>query len=124
MEHIKIEYSRGRGKYGKQYVYVRPSKKCFNRSRRWTPDKLQQGIEKHFPVVHYYLIDGFVIGAKNPEFALMEYYRVCDPSKIGQPFDVTEINPPAPGETPKPTDPGKSSHNSKRFFQPDALKCP
>ncbi len=88
MDYLKIEYSNGRGKYGRKFAYVRPAGKCSNRSRRFSIEKLASGIEKHFPSVNYYRIDGWLIGAKNEEFALKEYWRICEQSKINKPFEV------------------------------------
>ena len=88
MEHIKIEYSAGRAKYGRQFAYVRPAGKCSNRSRRVPVEKLEAAIKAHFPCVNYYQVDGFTIGAKNEVFALKEYWRICDKSKINKPFEV------------------------------------
>lgn len=89
--HVKIQWSRGRGKNGRQYGYIRPAKKCFNKSRRCTCKSVTAIMKKHFPVVNYYEIDGFVIGAKNKDFALKEYWRVCEKSKIKQQFEVKLI---------------------------------
>jgi hypothetical protein len=58
--------------------------KCSNRSRRVSLENIQQAIEKHYQTVNYYLIDGLTIGAKNEDFALKEYWRVCEKSKIGK----------------------------------------
>lgn len=88
MDHIDIEYSNGRGKYGQQYAYVRPAKQCFNKSRRVKAENLNSLIVKHFPHVNYYKIDGHVIGAKDEESALKEYWRVCSKEKIGKHFQV------------------------------------
>lgn len=55
---LKIDWSGGRGKNGKQYVFIRPAKKCLNRSRRTTPDKVQKVIDRHFSEVNYYWITG------------------------------------------------------------------
>lgn len=88
MEHIKIEYSAGRAKYGRQFAYVRPAGKCSNRSLRVPVEKLAAAIETHFPCVNYYQVDGLMIGAKNEKFALKEYWRICDKSKINKPVEV------------------------------------
>jgi hypothetical protein len=88
MAHIKIEYSNGRAKHGRAFAYIRPAGQCSNRSRRVPVEKLAAAIETHFPCVNYYLIDGWVIGAKNEQFALKEYWRICDTSKIQKPFEV------------------------------------
>ena len=91
MEHVKIEYSNGRGKHGRQFAYVRPSGKCSNRSRRCAAYKVNEFVAKHFPVVNYYKVDGLVIGAKNEQFALKEYWRICDQNDIGKRFKVTLV---------------------------------
>ena len=91
MDHVKISYSNGRGRSGKRYAYIRPSLKCFNRSRRCRVNRIEQTIAKHFPVVNYYQVDGFVIGAKNVRSALGEYWRVCELNKIGDEFPVELI---------------------------------
>ena len=88
MKHIKIEYSNGRAKYGRQFAYFRPAGKCSNRSRRVPLEKLASAIETHFPNINYYLVDGWTIGAKNEQFALKEYWRICDKSKINRPVEV------------------------------------
>ena len=87
-DQVKISYSYGRGKYGKNYAYIRPAKDCFNRSRRCETHKIDQLIQKHFPVVNYYLIEQRIIGAKNEEFALKEYWRVCAKENIKKIFPV------------------------------------
>ncbi len=94
MEHIDIEYSRGRGKYGQQYVYVRPAKKCYNKSRRFKIENADKLISKHFSHVNYYQIEGHTIGAKDEEAALKEYWRVCDKADIGKRFKVLPLNCP------------------------------
>ena len=88
MEHIEIEYSNGRAKSGRMFVYFRPAQKCSNRSRRVPIEKLAQAIEAHFPRVNYYHVDGLTIGAKNKAFALKEYWRICAKSKINKPVEV------------------------------------
>ena len=88
MEHIKVEYSSGRGKNGRKYAYIRPAGKCSNRSRRIQIEKVAEVISTHFPQVNYYIVDTLIIGAKNEAFALREFYRVCEKSKINQPFEV------------------------------------
>ena len=88
MEHIKIEYSAGHAKYGRQFAYIRPAGKCSNRSRRVLVEKLACAIKTHFPTVNYYLVDGLKIGAKSEQFALKEYWRICDKSKINKPVEV------------------------------------
>lgn len=94
MNHIEITCSYGRGKSGRKYAYIRPAKKCRNRSRRCSRDKIAACIERHFPVVYYYHVDGFVIGAKDPQSALKEYWRVCEKEKIGKVFEVTLVSYP------------------------------
>lgn len=76
-DHVDVRFSNGRGRSGQQYAFIRPALKCFNRSRRCRVDQIELVIEEHFPVVNYYKIDGEIIGAKNEEFALKEYWRVC-----------------------------------------------
>ena len=88
---IEITYSNGRCRNGQQYAFIRPSQKCFNRSRRCRVDKIDSAIKKHFPVVNYYRIDGHVIGAKDERSALGEYWRVCELDKIGMDFPVELI---------------------------------
>ena len=85
---VKVTYSAGRSKYGLRYAYVRPSGECFNRSWRCPEDLIDKIIEKHFPVVQYYCIDGHTIGARNPEAALREYWRVCEKGKVGVKFEI------------------------------------
>lgn len=86
---IQVEYSAGRGKYGRQYAYIRPAGNCHNKSRRVSADQVESTIEKHFPNVNYYLINGLVIGAKDPDFALKEFWRVCERQQVGKAFPVT-----------------------------------
>ena len=88
MEHVKIEYSNGRAKNGRTFAYFRPAGKCSNRSRRVPVEKLASAIDTYFPSVNYYLIDGIIIGAKNEAFALKEYWRVCEKSKVNKPSEV------------------------------------
>lgn len=88
MEHVEIEYSAGRGKFGRLFAYIRPAGKCSNRSRRVPVEKLAAEIEKHFPFVNYYRVDGLTIGAKSAAFALKEYWRICQKSKINKPVEI------------------------------------
>ena len=88
MKHVKIEYSNGSGKCGRLFAYIRPAGECSNRSRRVPVEKLAAAIETHFPCVNYYQVDGLIIGAKNEEFAIKEYYRICEKSKINTSFEV------------------------------------
>lgn len=88
---IKVDYSAGRGKNGSRYAYIRPVGKCHNRSRRVSADSVLDAIERHFPEVHYYQVEGLVIGAKSPEFALREFWRICKRKDIGKPFQVAII---------------------------------
>lgn len=90
MEHIKITYSNGRGKYGQQYAYIRPAMECFNRSRRVLAEKLQGEIARHFPgnKVNYYKVGDYCIGAKDEKAAIKEYWRVCNRGDIGRNIDV------------------------------------
>ena len=91
MKGITIDYSAGRGKYGRQYAYIRPAGNCHNRSRRVRVDMIGSIIQKHFPEVHYYLVNGITIGAKNEDCALREYWRVCDRELIGKPAQITAL---------------------------------
>jgi len=52
---------------------------------------VQEAIQRHFPIVHYYDVDGYVIGAKDEKHALKEYWRVCEKNKIGKAFPVSKI---------------------------------
>jgi hypothetical protein len=87
-DHIQVTFSAGRSKYGQRYAYVRPARKCCNRSWRCPEDLVHRIIERHFPVVRYYRIDGHTIGARNAEAALKEYWRVCEKGKIGARFEI------------------------------------
>lgn len=98
-EEVEITYSKGRGKSGKQYAYLRPAIKCWNRSRKvggFDTDDLKsaisKAIKKHFHPVNYYNVNGRLIGSNSLKGALAEYWRVCDLSEIGHQFDVTETN--------------------------------
>jgi len=88
---VLITYSNGRCKYGRKFAFVRPEMKCANKSRRFDMRNLETGISHHFPNVTYYLIDGLVIGAKNEKFALREFWRVCEKSKVGHVFEAKKI---------------------------------
>lgn len=91
-----IEPSYGRTKSGAVIVYVRPALPCRNRSRKCTVDKAHQIGEKHYLGCRYFLVDGIVIGAKNEELALKEYWRVCAPTLVGfTGFEIKEIEHPA-----------------------------
>lgn len=92
MVHIKVEYSNGSAKNGRVFAYFRPAGKCSNRSRRVPVDKLESAIQTHFPCVNYYQVDGCIIGAKNETFALKEYWRICERSKINKPVEVIYSN--------------------------------
>lgn len=48
MKPYSIKYSNGRGKNGQQYAYLRPSKKCSNRSRRVLVRNIQKAINKKY----------------------------------------------------------------------------
>lgn len=81
---VKVTYSRGRGKYGKLYAYIRPGKPCANRSRRVEVHQVDKWIEILYPAgeVHYWRIGGLVIGARDEDQAWREYWRVCERSQI------------------------------------------
>jgi hypothetical protein len=83
---VQITYSEGRGKAGRRYAFIRPLFKCQNKSHRVIADrnKIQEFIEKNFPNVNYYKVDGLVIGAKSEQFAMKEFWRICEKSKIGK----------------------------------------
>lgn len=91
MQYVEVTYSRGRGRSGTEYAYLRPAGKCFNRSRRVRADRVDSCMKIHFPHINYYLVDGHVIGAKDENFALREYWRVCERNKIGKQFPVSLI---------------------------------
>ena len=91
MNDISIVKSSGRGKNGWRYYFIHPSGKCSNKSRRVRADKVKETVARHFSVVKYFSIDGIVIGAKDKEAALKEYWRVCERDKIGKRFEVTEL---------------------------------
>lgn len=92
MKPYSIKYSNGRGKNGQQYAYLRPSKKCSNRSRRVLVRNIQKAIDKHFSEVNYFWIDGLIIGAKNDQFALKEYWRVCNKKYIGKHREIKQLD--------------------------------
>jgi len=48
-------------------------------------------LEKHFPVVNYYMVNGWRIGAKDEKFALREYWRICEVGQIGKDVPVQLI---------------------------------
>lgn len=89
--HLDIVISDGFSKNGAKYAYVRPSEKCDNKSRKVLARNIDNLIKKHYPVVRYYKVDGYTIGAKNKQFALGEYWRICERPKIGKAFDVLEM---------------------------------
>ncbi len=93
---LKIEYSNGRGKGGKFIVFIRPARECSNRSRRvfgftqsQLEDQIKKAIDKYYPQVIYYQVDGHTIGSCNERLALVEYWRICDIKDRGKIFDVT-----------------------------------
>lgn len=59
-------------------------------------DKANEIGEKHYSGCKYFLVDNVVIGAKNEEMAIKEYWRVCAPPLVGfTGFEVKEIEHPA-----------------------------
>lgn len=90
---VKIEFSRGRGKYGSFYVYIRPAFKCNNRSRRvqCKDDIIETTVKKYYSPCNYYMIEGYIIGAGNEKLALREYWKICDKSEIKKHFAVHPI---------------------------------
>ena len=90
---ITITYSEGRCKGAQRYAYIRPAEDCHNKSHRVKADiaTVNDFINRNFPVVKYFLVDGHVIGAKDDRAALKEYWRICEVSKIRQEFEVKEI---------------------------------
>lgn len=92
MQQVEIQYSLGKGKNGRQFAFVRPSGNCSNKSRRVAVEKIEQVIKKYFPVVNYYRIDDLKIGAKDEQFAVKEYYRICEKSKINKPVNVIPLS--------------------------------
>ena len=85
---VTIQYSSGRGKNGKRWAYIRPDTRCANKSRRVSADKIDETIEKYFPIVNLYLIKNRIFGAKDERDALKEYWRVCEQSEIGKEVPV------------------------------------
>ena len=79
---VKVEISSGRGKYGKQYAYIRPAKPCANRSRRVAAMDVDKWVRIIFPKVNYWNIGGLVIGARDEDHAWTEYWRVCEKEQI------------------------------------------
>lgn len=90
---VKVQFSYGRGKYGRSYVYIRPAFKCNNRSRRvqCKDDVIKAAIEKYYTPCNYYIIEDNVIGAANEKLALREYWKICDKSEIKKQFAVHPI---------------------------------
>lgn len=88
---VRVTRSLGRARGGIQYYYIRPALKCLNRSRRVRSDRVQWTIDKHYPVVNYYRIDGVVIGAKDEDSARKEYKKVCEMRKQREYFEAELI---------------------------------
>lgn len=82
----KITASNGRGKYGKQYVFIHPGNGCANRSRLVLRDKVEQTILKYYTPLNFYTVDGYKIGANTPENALAEYRRICSIANLKKQF--------------------------------------
>jgi hypothetical protein len=91
---VIVERSKGRGQNGKAYMFVRPAKKCMNRSRRVTPDKVQLTTDVYFTPMNYYLVNGWIIGSNTERNALKEYWRVCANEDIGKEFTVEYYSHP------------------------------
>lgn len=90
---VSIRVLDGFSKNGEQYVYIRPSKDCFNRSRRCLRKRENDVIKKWFTPVNYYIIQGKIIGSNSELNALREFWRVCDKSDIGKYFSISPANP-------------------------------
>lgn len=89
-KNVSVCYSRGYGKGGKRYYYIRPKDDCYNQSRKvsgWTGDELFDAIvrcvKKWYEPIQYFMIEGKIIGSNNEENALKEWWRVCEKSQIG-----------------------------------------
>lgn len=94
MEEVSVTISNGRGKYGKQYAYIRPGKPCVNRSRRVEVNEVEKWIRIIFPEVHYWRIGGLVIGARDEDQAWREYWRVCERSQIRKKeVEISKLEP-------------------------------
>lgn len=94
---VIIERSKGKSNTGVTY-YVRPNKKCFNRSRPViiydgadVDKRIKRLVVRWFWPMKYYTIDGITIGSNSESNALQEYWRVCDPSKKDKFLKATEL---------------------------------
>jgi len=93
MERISIIYSNGKGRLGRRFAFIRPTGNCRNKSRRCHVHDIQKVVDKYFPVVNYYSIDGLIFGAKDERFALREYWKVCEIQNKGKQFEVKLTQP-------------------------------
>ncbi len=95
---VEITYSRGRGKNGKLHAYVRPARECLNKCRRISgydkedlDEQILKCIKKCYTPIHYYKINGSIIGANNEKNAMAEFRKICRRDDIGQQFEIEEI---------------------------------
>jgi len=99
---ILVEDSRGKGKNGKRYAYIRPDYYCGNNSRKasgFTTKELADDVARictkwYSPELFVYEVDGITIVSNNDTNALTEYWRVCQREKIGFIFPVTQKSKP------------------------------
>lgn len=89
---VSVISSNGFSKNGEQYVFIRPTRQCFNRSRRCLKSNAERTIKKWFTPINYYEIQGHIIGSNNEVNALKEYWRVCAPENIGKQFVIASLN--------------------------------
>lgn len=82
IEKVKVTYSNGRGKYGRQYAYIRPAKPCDNAGRRVLASNVSKSIERHFNPCYYWNVGDCLIGANSEDAAWKEYWRICKRSEI------------------------------------------
>lgn len=96
LKDVSVCYSRGRGRGGRRANFIRPADDCENKSRRITgftakelDEKIIAVVKKWYYPMHYYIIDGHLIGSNNEMNALKEYWRFCEKDYIGMIMPVT-----------------------------------
>lgn len=98
LRYVNISYSKGFGKNGKLAAYVRPFKDCFNKSRRVSSHsdfdlklRIAKVVYKWYTPMHYWNVNGHIIGANTKQNALQEWKRVCAKELVGKSCEITLI---------------------------------
>lgn len=98
LKYVHIKNSAGYGKNGMLSAYVRPLKDCFNKSRKVSSPadfdlklRLAKCIYKWYTPMHYWNINGHIIGSNTKDNARLEWRRVCNKKDVGKSVEIILI---------------------------------